>query len=261
MKKQYKITDDETFCAVMEDADRCKEFLERVLGIKIASIYCDINQKSIRTRKRGKGARLDVYVRDVDGNSYDIEIQTYHEENIAKRSRYYHSAMDNYQIGKGASYEDLRKNIVIFVCTYDPFGLGRSVYTFRKRCEEDGTVLLEDDVITFILNTEGDRAEVSTELTNVLDYFKTGECKDEFTKDIDAAVHKYVESENERGGNMTLGQELEIRYRRGKREGTKEVNMLVNKLMQEKRYEDLERASIDTAFQNELFKEFGIGEY
>ena len=39
-----------------------------------------------------------------------------------------------YQLDKGMDYMQLKQSFVIFVCTFDPFQLGRHIYTFTNRC-------------------------------------------------------------------------------------------------------------------------------
>lgn len=52
----------------------------------------------MKTTFIGKGIRIDIYVKDSDGNVYDIEMQTTEETDLHLRTRYYHSEMDGYQI-------------------------------------------------------------------------------------------------------------------------------------------------------------------
>lgn len=107
--KYYGITDDVMFCSVMEDEEFCKEFLKRVLGIRISNIEYIDSQKSLRSRIKARGVRLDVYVRDDEGNSYDIEMQVIREQYLEKRTRYYHGEMDRYQLKRGRSLISLAR--------------------------------------------------------------------------------------------------------------------------------------------------------
>lgn len=220
-KKKYtdwvnvRITDDHMFCSVMEDEGCCKEFLKRVLGIEAVEIKYSTKQKWIRNRIRSKGVRLDVYVRDADGNSYNIEMQTTREKYIAKRTRYYHSEMDGYQLKKGQKYNQLGKNIVIFVCTYDPFGKNRSVYTMKTSCMEDSTVEYDDGMVSIFLNTVGDREGVDDKLANVLDYIKTGKSNDDYTKELDERVQEMNEDDDWRDKHMTFGMKLDQMFENG----------------------------------------------
>ena len=223
--KQVSFTDDYIFYSVMEDPDNCREFLERVLNIKVAELKYVTGQKSIRNRKLARGIRLDVYVRDMDGNSYDIEMQTTTEKNIAKRIRYYHSEMDGYQIRKGESYDKLKKNIVIFVCTYDPFDDNKSVYTFKKTCVENTNLALEDETISIILNSEGSREGITNELSNVLDYIKTGESKDDYTMRLLEKVRQLNDDWDWRDRQMTLRMKLKEQYEAGRDFAKTEANI------------------------------------
>lgn len=46
----------------------------------------------------------------------------------------------------------LKQSFVIFVCTFDPFHIGRHVYTVENRCVEDTNLLLNDATQKIILN-------------------------------------------------------------------------------------------------------------
>ena len=135
------ITDDIMFGSVFGIMEECKEFLERLLRIKIVELKVVEEQKSMRTKLAGKGIRIDVYARDVEGNSYDIEMQLTNTGELDLRSRYYHSEMDGYQIRKGQKYKNLKESIVIFVCAFDPFKDNRSIYTFETICRENTTII------------------------------------------------------------------------------------------------------------------------
>ena len=53
-------------------------------------------------------------------------------KNYRKRSRYYQGIIDLNMIEKGESYDILKESYVIFICTFDFFEKGRSVYEFDK---------------------------------------------------------------------------------------------------------------------------------
>ena len=142
---ELTIVDDFMFGAVMRNPRLCKKLLELILGIKIRRIEYPELQKSIKDRFASKGIRLDVYVEDEAGTVYDVEIQTVHRKHLPKRMRYYQGIIDLHILEKGEKYEKLRKSFIIFICTYDPFGQGRWVYTFENRCREDPSTALGDE--------------------------------------------------------------------------------------------------------------------
>ena len=135
--EQIGITNDVMFGSVFQNVEDCKELLQRILHLKIVELTIVEGQKQMNRNLSGKGIRLDIYVRDGEGNSYDIEMQLTDTGELDLRSRYYHSEMDSYQIRKGMKYQYLKQSLVIFVCGFDLFGENRSLYTFETICREN----------------------------------------------------------------------------------------------------------------------------
>lgn len=78
------------------------------------------------------GIRADVYVEDDANTVYDVEMQT-------------------------TDKPLLRKTIVMFVCTFDPFHRDLPVYHFQHRSSEDCSLILDDAAeIVFELLEVGD---------------------------------------------------------------------------------------------------------
>ena len=238
-------TNDFMFCTVMENPKLCKGFLERVLGIEIAGLQYIERQKDIRTGFDTKGIRLDVYVTDVQGNVYDIEMQTVSVAELAKRCRYYHSEMDSYQIRKGAKYSELKKSFVIFVCTFDAIGYDKSVYTFHTACREIPEVTLNDERITVILNTKGNRQGIEPNLVNLLDYIETNQIADDYTKEISKQVYKLQNDRDWRDRYMTLEMKFDEKLEQGRTEGRTEgeiikvINLVCRKIAKKKTVEEI----------------------
>ena len=216
------ITDDIMFGSVFGIMEECKEFLERLLRIKIVELKVVEEQKSMRTKLAGKGIRIDVYARDVEGNSYDIEMQLTNTGDLDLRSRYYHSEMDGYQIRRGQKYKNLKESIVIFVCAFDPFKDNRSIYTFETICRENTAIVLEDKRKTFFVNINGDRTGLSEETVHLLDYFKTGKPTDDFTERLQQKVEEIRNDDEWRENYMTLEMKLDQRFEDGKKVGRAE---------------------------------------
>ena len=70
-----EITNDMMFGSVFRNEADCKELLERILGFPISELTIVEAQKTMKATLLGKGIRLDVYVKDMEGNAYDIEMQ------------------------------------------------------------------------------------------------------------------------------------------------------------------------------------------
>ncbi len=216
------ITNDLMFGTVYKNPEYCKELLQRILQINIVEIGIVEPQKTIKTTIIGKGIRIDIYAKDNQGNVYDIEMQSTEETDLHLRTRYYHSEMDSYQIRAGQKYKNLKNSVVIFICTFDPFGLGRHIYTFEKRCSEDTTLTLNDGTVKIILNTKGTLDDVSPEMKRLLDYVDGKGVSDTFTRDLEEAVQSARQNEKWRLDYMTLQQEYRERFQEGKVEGIKE---------------------------------------
>lgn len=102
------------------------------------------------------------------------------------------------------------------------FGKGRHIYTFENRCIQDTSLSLGDDTIKIILNTKGTMDDVPPELKSLLDFIDGEEPRDEFTKELEAAVKTVRKNEKWRLDYMTLQQEYRERFQEGKVEGIKE---------------------------------------
>ena len=202
--EELTIADDFMFGAVMRDPKLCKPLLELILNVKIRKIEYPELQKTIDKRYGSKAIRLDVYVEDEAGTVYDVEIQTTEKKHLPKRTRYYQGIIDLHILEKGEDYTALRKSFVIFICTYDPFGKGRWVYTFENRCLEDQSVALGDGAVKIILNTKGHAGEISAELHTLLRYMDGFAPADSYTKALDSAVMDVRKDEKWRREFMVL---------------------------------------------------------
>ncbi len=68
------IANDFLFGKVMQDAELCKELLQRILpDLRIDRIEYPATQKGIRPDSDAKSVRLDVYVQDGKGTVYDLD--------------------------------------------------------------------------------------------------------------------------------------------------------------------------------------------
>lgn len=134
MKKyeELDITDPFIFAKVMSEKELCKQLLENILNIKIRDIVYVDYEETIQMTAKSKGIRLDIYVEDDNNTVFNLEMQTTTYKELPKRSRYYQGIIDLNMIEKGESYDILKESYVIFICTFDFFEKGRSVYEFDK---------------------------------------------------------------------------------------------------------------------------------
>ena len=219
---ELTITDDFMFGAVMSDSKRCKPLLEYVLGIKIIKIEYAEKQKVIDLEYRAKGVRLDLHIIDDKGVVYNVEIQTSSDDNLPKRIRYYHDVLDLNLLKKSADYEALPKCYVIFICTFDFFEKSRYMYTFKRQCQEDASVYLNDEAITIVLNTQGTIGDIDDELRNALRYMAGQTPTGKYATDLDKAVKEVKESDEWRAGYMNYTVKLRDHERAAQKLGALE---------------------------------------
>lgn len=192
--KELNLEDDFLFAKVMSDKEICKEFLEKLLEIKISKIEMPENQKTIDLLLESKGIRLDIYVKDENNTVYNVEMQRGKHRNLPKRLRYYQGNIDLDLISKGEDYRKLAKSYIIFICTFDLFERGRHKYTFETVCKEDSSIKLKDDTNKIILNTTGVIKDLSDELIEFLKYVENSDDKtaEESTGTLVKNIHKRV---------------------------------------------------------------------
>ena len=93
---------------------------------------------------------------------------------------------------------------MIFICNHDPYGRSRYVYTFRSRCEEDDSVLLDDEATKIIVNTKGTVGDIGGDLKAVIDYLASGAVSTDYTRALDAEVESVKSDEKVRLQFMLL---------------------------------------------------------
>ena len=177
-----------------------------------------------------RGVRFDMYIESESRKVYDVEIQTSRKPDIARRTRAYHAMMggdilDKYR-NEGGTYSDIPDTFVIFICTFDPFSMGKHVYTFMNFCCEDKNLALNDGGTTIFLSTRGkDKADIK--LKAFLDFIMGRESEDPFiqtlSQELDIAKHnakwrgEYMKAVMER--NEAVAEGLREGHRKGLKEG------------------------------------------
>ena len=187
------------FAAVMMQEDNSKKFLEMLLQIPIKKVVVSY-EKSLIYHPEYKGVRLDVYVKDEKNTRYDIELQVAQQE-LGKRTRYYHSQMDMDLLESGHEYKELPMSYVIFICDFDPFKKGKYRYTFGNRCLEELSLDLGDESKSIFLSTEGKDAEkIPKELREFLKFVRNDNPQnntvtdDEYVKGLQRTIRKIKNS-------------------------------------------------------------------
>ena len=144
--------------------------------------------------------------------------------------------------------------------------MGRHVYTFENQCQEDGSLWLEDDTYKLFLNTEGVMDDVSTDLKAFLDYMGGRPSDYAFVKALSDEVALAKQNKEWRLEYMTLLMRDQENIDKGREQGMKEglekgegrFAELTQKLLQDKRYMDLEKGATDPEYRQKLYKEYQV---
>ncbi|HIY84249.1 Rpn family recombination-promoting nuclease/putative transposase [Rubneribacter sp.] len=196
MERRLPFSNRYVFAKVMQDnPDLCREILERILDIRIDRI------EAIEVESEGpaivrRGVRFDVFAKS-DRAAFEVEMQSYEQESLPKRMRYYRSQLDRRMLNKGDDFEDLRPVYVIFICRRDPFGKGLPTYTFRSRCDEDPDVAFDNGSLDVVLNSQGDLEQARPEIASLLQFVETEKVAfaDPLTSKLAHAVEQAHEDE------------------------------------------------------------------
>jgi len=253
------ISNDFLFGKVMQNPELCKELLQRILpDLKIDHIEYPELQKSIDADRDARSVRLDVYVKDDKGVVYDIEMQIINTKELPKRSRYYQSMIDLQLIDKGQHYKNLNRSYIIFICQFDLYGKGRHIYTFENICKEDKSISMGDETVKIFLNTDGMMDDVSEELKAFLDYVAGKKPKDSYIEKLEEAVKEAKKNREWRHEYMTLLMRDQENVEKGREYGEELMLTLIQKLVEDKRFSEIEKMKEDKNYRLILYREYHI---
>jgi len=222
--ERLTLADNFIFCKVLEDnPEVCRHLIEILLNIKIDRIEKPAAEKSLKTDFISRGIRFDVYVKDGNGRSFDIEIQTTRSTSLAKRARYYQGLMDVDNVQHGSGYDVLNESYVVFLCMGDAFGKGFPVYTFRYRADEDKDFLMDDGTVNVFFNAKKYDTMRSEELRAFFKYLCGKEPSSGFTDRLSALVERVKTNAQWRHRFMTWEQEMAIQSNEKAKEIAKEL--------------------------------------
>ena len=205
---ELTITDNYMFQTVMADPKHVRPLLEMVIGKKIRKIEVLTPEKTVETGYDSRGIRMDVYVEDDENTIYDVEMQASRKRFLGKRFRYYQSSIDVDIVNKGDDFGALKDSFIIFVTTYDPFGMSWYMYPFETICSWDSSIKMKDHAKRIILNTKGTKDkeghEVSDEIKAMLSYMDGNAPKSDYARLLDNAVKKVKDNQKRRHEYMNL---------------------------------------------------------
>lgn len=269
------------FGKVMRDPEICKGVLERILGFEIERIEYLNTEQTFDPATDAKGVRLDVFAKG-SGRVYDIEMQIAYRYDLGRRMRYYQSVIDQACLDQGENYLLLPESYIIFVCDFDPYGVGLPAYHLERRCEEDAAIQLGDDAHWLVLNASAWDKDEEQARSKLLRYVHTNHASDDgLIHRIEDAVDQtnadavwresavgFMTVEHDHRAQMygarreglRLGMEegLKQGLEQGRKEEAARYSTLIDALLDAGRVDDLKRAADDPTFRQSLLEEFHI---
>ncbi len=257
--EELSISNDFLFGKVMQNPELCKELLQRILpDLRIDHVEYPELQKSINVDMDARSVRLDVYVKDDKEVVYDIEMQVSDTKELPKRSRYYQSMLDLQSLDKGRFYDELKRSYVIFICPFDLYGNGRHIYTFENICKEDSSILMGDEAVKIFLNAKGTLDDVSDDLKAFLDYVAGKNPKDAYVERLEEAVKEAKKNREWRHEYMTLLMRDQENVKIGEKRGEEKMLLLVERLIEDRRFDDIAKIKEDKGYRQRLYVEYHI---
>ncbi len=208
----------------MSDPENALPLIREILpDVDIQGIRIIEAESTHESLPGSKGVRYDIYINDVNGRGYVIEMQASDTDELPLRSRYYSSMMDMGLLEKGNHYKDLMASYVVFICPFDLFGLSLHKYVFHNTCVQAPKLCLEDNRNIIFLNAVGTAKDVSAPLERFLNYVagKKGDI-DNYIKQIDNAVKTAKKNVSWRLQYMEWRMEMENERRKAREQGLQE---------------------------------------
>lgn len=222
--KEYEelvYSDDFMFRKTMEDLNLCHDVIECLLQRPVAEFNVGQTEKEYEFTSDGKPIRIDVYnesdiPKDEDASGkeiFDTEMQNLNKKTVEsydlpKRSRFYQASIDIDFMKKKFGFSNLPVSNIIFICTFDPFKLGLSTYTFRERCDEEPGLVLGDGTEKHFYNCTYTGDDLPEDLKRFYEYIRTGAVTTDLTERIDNAVQ--TGRKNERWKTMYMREQMLI---------------------------------------------------
>ena len=206
LQKQWErltFTDDFIFSRVMHDENICRQVVELILGVRIGKIHYLSAQDEHKTDPDSMRIIMDVFLRD-ENRIITVEMQTGRKKELPRRSRYYQSVADVSTTPTGAKYRNLPDNILIFICTFDPFDRDLPRYTFQYTCDEDPTLKLQDGSLRIFLNATANHLDsLDQKLQAFYHYLQEGVVESELARTISESITTLKNNSLERRHYMT----------------------------------------------------------
>jgi predicted transposase/invertase (TIGR01784 family) len=187
---QFTLFDDIFFSVVMQDKNTAEYVTRLCTGIPDLKLINSNIQQALRNLI-GKSSTLDFIGEDSTGKVFNIEVQNVGDKAHfgPMRSRFHQSIIDASLVPKGEEdYDKLPEVYVIFITPFNPLKkYGREKVVYTSKTYIDG-IEWNRKVHEIYLNAE---VKDGSELSEMLQYFKTADPDDDRFGPLSKSVRKY----------------------------------------------------------------------
>ena len=249
---------DDLFMQVALEEQACTEYILQTILDKSS-----LKLKEQRLQKRlsnlhGRALVLDCLCTDEKGLLYNIEVQNSSAGAIPKRARYHAALIDTHSLKKGEKFSQLPESYVIFITDKDVLGEGEQLYQIERVIRKSGNLFKDGShILYFNTSRQDDNA-----LGKLARDFKEANPKEIQSDVLSHRVSSLKEGKLDREGEKKMNVLLE-KYRKkaveeGMERGENRLALLIGRLLEAGRMDDLKRVSYDEAYREKLLKEFGL---
>ena len=253
---------DDLFMQVVLEEQACTEYILQTILDKSS-----LKLKEQRLQKRlpnlhGRALVLDCLCTDEKGLLYNIEVQNSSVGALPKRARYHAALMDTHTIKKGEKFSKLPESYVIFITDKDVLGEGEQLYQIGRVIIKSGNLFKDGSHILYFNTARQD----DNALGKLARDFKEANPKEIQSKVLSHRVASLKEGKLDWEGEKKMNVLLE-KYRKkaveegmekGFEQGKNHLALLVGRLLEAGRMDDLKRVSYDEVYREKLLKEFGL---
>ena len=253
---------DDLFMQVVLEEQACTEYILQTILDKTSLKLMEQRLQKRLPNLHGRALVLDCLCTDEKGLLYNIEVQNSSAGAIPKRARYHAALMDTHTLKKGEKFSKLPESYVIFITDKDVLGEGEQLYQIERVIRKSGNLFKDGSHILYFNTARQD----DNALGKLAKDFKEANPKEIQSEVLSHRVASLKEGNLDREGEKKMNDLLE-KYRKkaveegmekGFEQGKNHLALLVGRLLEAGRMDDLKRVSYDEAYREKLLKEFGL---
>ena len=256
--RRFNLLSNVFMSVALDDKLACQHIL-RILTEMKDLIVLEVRSQYRMSKITSHDAILDILAEDGCGNLFSVEIQRADTADHARRIRFYGAMIDSEYLMKGKTYAGLPDVYIIYISETDLWKGGCTSYPVEKYLGNIKVPYDDGQHILYVNAAINDGSKTAC----LMQYFKTADPEDMSQGDLSKRIH-FLKCEE--GGYEIMCEVSEKIFAEGRAEGKTEgekigeerINRLNTFLLQEKRFEDLERSICDKEFQKQLMLQYGV---